>query len=63
MLKVITDEISKGYERKKWETELLKKDKYALLKTFYCGWQLQVYLYAFMYIDPDTIPLEDYFPV
>ena len=29
---------------------------------FHCDRKLQVYMYDFMYVDPDKIPMEDYFP-
>ena len=37
-------------------------DKYAQLKRFHHELRLQVYMYTFMYVDPETIPLEDHFP-
>ena len=37
-------------------------DKYALLKRFHHDRRLQVYMYAFMYANPETMPGEDYFP-
>ena len=36
--------------------------KYAQVKNFLYDHQLQVYRYAFMYINPQTIPLENRFP-
>ena len=36
--------------------------KYALMKRFYHCHRLQVYMYAFMYINTEIIPVEDYFP-
>ena len=36
--------------------------KYAQLKRFYHDCRLQVYMYAFMYVDNETIPAEDHFP-
>ena len=36
--------------------------KYAQLKMFHLDRQLQVYMYDFMYVDPDAISVEDYFP-
>ena len=36
--------------------------KYTLMNTFHHDCWLQVYMYDFMYIDTDTIPVEDYFP-
>ena len=37
-------------------------DKYAEQKKFHHDHQLQVYMYAFMYVDPKTIPVEENFP-
>ena len=37
-------------------------DKYAQLKRFYHYQQLQVYMYDFMYVDPQKIPIEGNFP-
>ena len=37
-------------------------DKYSLLKRFHNERQLQVYMYDFMCVDLDTMPVEDYFP-
>ena len=34
-------------------------DKYAQLKRFQHDLRLQVYIYDFMYVYPDTIPVED----
>ena len=36
-------------------------DKYAQLKKFCHEWRLQVYMYAFMYVDTYAKPLEDHF--
>ena len=36
--------------------------KYAQLESFYRDLQLQVYMYDFMYVDTDTLPVEDHFP-
>ena len=36
-------------------------DKYGLLKRFHHDLRLQVYMYDFMYVDPQTIPVEDHF--
>ena len=32
------------------------------MKRFHCDFQLQVYMYDFMYVDTKTIPEEEYFP-
>ena len=37
-------------------------DKYAQLKRFHHDHRLQVYMYANIYVDTETIPVEDYFP-
>ena len=37
-------------------------DKYVLLDILHHYRQLQVYIYAFMYIDSDTMQVEDSFP-
>ena len=36
--------------------------KYSQLKIFHSDDQLQVYMYAFMYVDPETFSVEDHFP-
>ena len=40
----------------------LKNDKYAQIKSFHYDYQLQVYMYNFMYVDPETMAEEEYFP-
>ena len=37
-------------------------DEYAQLKRFHRDFWLQVYIYAFIYVDPNTMPVEGYFP-
>ena len=37
-------------------------DKYELLKRFHHDYRLQIYLYDFMYVDHETIPVEEDFP-
>ena len=37
-------------------------DKYSLLRRFHHDLRLQFYMYDFMYVDTETIPVEDYFP-
>ena len=62
LLKVITGEASKFYKKKKTKTERSKTmDKYAQLKRFHRYCQLQVYMYDFMYVDPEIIPVEYHF--
>ena len=59
----VTGEASKGYKKKLFDTERSKTmDKYSLMKMFHYGHLLQVYMYAFMYFNPDTILVEEYFP-
>ena len=49
---------------RKIETEQSKiKYKYAQLKRFHHDLQPQVYMYAFMYIDCVTMPVEEIFPL
>ena len=48
--------------KRKTETKWSKiMDKYAQLKRFHCDYQLQVYMYAFMYVDSETMSVEDHF--
>ena len=37
-------------------------DTYSQLKRFHCDCRLQLYMYYFMYVDTETIPVKDYFP-
>ena len=60
MQKVLKGEASKGYKKKKTETETLYNCE--KLKRFCRDLRLQVYMYDFMYVDPETIPGEEYFP-
>ena len=56
MLKFLTDEASKGYKKRKKRHRKIKiMDKYAQLNIFHHDHQLQVYMYAFMYVDPEKI--------
>ena len=59
-MKVLKGEASKGYKKKKTETETLYNCE--KLKRFCRDLRLQVYMYDFMYVDPETIPVEDPFP-
>ena len=36
--------------------------KFAQLKRFCHGCRLQLYMYVFMYVDPETMPVEVHFP-
>ena len=61
-MKVPTGEASEGSKIIIKETEQSKfMDKYAQLKRFHNDLQLQVYMYAFMYVDPETMPVKDNF--
>ena len=63
MLKFLTCESSKGYEKKKPDTERSKiMYKYAQLKRCYHDQQLEAYIFAFMYVDSKTVPAEEHFP-
>ena len=62
MLEVITVKHQKVIKRKT-ETEPSKiMDKCVQLKRFHRDHRLQVYMYAFMYVDIETIPVENRFP-
>ena len=37
-------------------------DKYALLNRTHCDRRLQVYMHAFIYVNPEIISVRDYFP-
>ena len=37
-------------------------DRYTQLKRFHNNRRLQVYMYSFMYVYPETVPVEVYFP-
>ena len=63
MLKVITGEASKGHKKEKnWDRMIKIMDKYTQLKRFHHDLWIKVYMYAFMFVDPETIPVEDHFP-
>ena len=62
-MKVLTVEAPKGYKKEKLETERSKiMYKYAQLKRFHPNQGIQVYMYDFMYADPEKMPAEDHFP-
>ena len=52
----------KKVKRRKIRDRTIKKDKYAQMKRFHYELQLQVYMHDFMYVYPETISKEDYFP-
>ena len=63
MSKVLTGESSKGYKKKQVETEWSKiMYNCSQLNMFHHDCQLQFYMYAFMYVDTETIPVEGHFP-
>ena len=63
ILKIRIGEASKVYKEKKNRDRKIKiMDKYEHMKRFHHDLQLQVYMYDFMYVDTETITMEDYFP-
>ena len=62
MLKVLTGEAKKGYKNKNRRKTIQIMNKYTQLKKFQHDHQLQVYMYAFMHVDPETMPAKDKFP-
>ena len=53
----------KFVKTKKTEIELsIVMYKYAQLKRFHHEIRLQVYMYDFMYVDPETMLVEEHFP-
>ena len=61
MFEVITGEASKGYKKKNIYRTIKIVDKYANLNRFHHDYRIQVYMYDFMYVDPDTMPVEEHF--
>ena len=62
-MKVLTGEASKGYTNKNTDKEQSKVVyKYVQLNMFHNNCRLQVYMYAFMYVYPETISVADHFP-
>ena len=59
MLEVLIGEASKGYKNKEYDTEQQKKLINMKMKRFHYDRQLQIYMYAFMYVDPETMSDED----
>ena len=41
---------------------MIKNDRYALMKRCNYDLQLQVYMYDLMYVNPETMAEENYFP-
>ena len=62
MLVIMTGEASKEYKKKKVRDRIIKNDKYSLMQRFHHYRWIQFYVYDFMYVDPDTMSEEDYFP-
>ena len=62
MLDIHTGVASKLHEKKTERQNNKTMNKYTLLMRFHNDHQLQFYINKFMYLDPDTIPLEEYFP-
>ena len=60
MLAIITGESLKGYKNNELGNRTIKKmDKYAQMKRCHNECWIQVYIYAFMYVDPAKIPEEE----
>ena len=53
--------INKRLFKKNRDITIIVMDKYAQFKRFYHELWLQVYVYTFMYVDPETTLVEDYF--
>ena len=62
MWKVLTGEALKWYKKKNRYIWIKIMDKYAQLKRFHHYHWLQFYMYTVMYVDPDVMPVEGYFP-
>ena len=62
MLKVIIGEAYKKVIKGKNIQDNKIMYNYAQLNRFHHDRQLQVYMYAFMYVDPETMPPKDHFP-
>ena len=58
VLEIITVEASKLYKNKYLRQNYKKVGKYALMKRFHYYRWLQVYIYAFVFIDPETTTKE-----
>ena len=61
MLENITVETSKGNKKKNQRQNDKKKDKYAQIKRFHYERWLQVYMYDFMYVDPEKMKEDEYY--
>ena len=55
-LEILTGESFKSYKKKKTDTESFKTtDEYTQRKRFHYDLRLRVYMYASMYVHPDTM--------
>ena len=61
MFKFLTVEVSKGYKKKNIYRTIQIMDRYAQLNIFHHARRLQFYMYDFMYVDPQKIPVEYHF--
>ena len=55
MLEILTDEVSKCYKRKIWYKIIIKKNIYAQVKRSHYEHHSQVHMYAFKYVDLETM--------
>ena len=60
MLEIITGEALNGFKNKN-QRQNDKIYKYTQMKRFHYDWQVQVYMYAFMYFNPEKIAEGGYF--
>ena len=60
MLEIITGEALNGFKNKN-QRQNKKIYEYTQMKRFHYDWQVQVYMYAFMYFNLDTIVEGEYF--
>ena len=61
MFKNMTGEALKGYKKKIGDITIKTMDKYAQTKKCPHDRQIQIYMYSFMSVDPETITVEEYF--
>ena len=56
MFGIMTGGASQGYKKEKSEIEISKTiDKYSQMKRFHHDHHIQVYMYALIYLDTDTV--------
>ena len=62
MLKVLKGESLNSYKKKNRDRTTKNYGKYAQLKRFHHDHQIQIYMYYFIYEDPETMSVEYNFP-